>query len=157
MGQSRGESRCRRRLVACATAAVAVSLSSAAPALAAPAVDQYGSRLPHAGGNSGVGTSNPKPNPAELPTAVRKQVEKSPAAPALSSIATADELGAPPPVAPADVEEVDPGDGRGVPAAAFSTLGDPVVLLVLLGLAAITALIALATRSARRGEAGGRS
>ena len=47
--------------------------------------------------------------------------------------------------------------GRSLPAAAFDTLKSPFGLALVLGLAAITALIALATRSARRGDAGGPS
>jgi hypothetical protein len=129
-------------------------------AWAAPASDEYGARLPDAGGSGkgAVGGGEPiTSEPQELTPSVRRQLDKSPDGGTLATIATADELAAPdPPPRELSSLDLDESDGRSLPAAAFDTLKSPLGLALLLGLAAITALIALAARS-RRGEAGGPS
>ncbi len=152
MGQSGGKSRRGGWLVACPLAALIV-LGSAQSAVAAPAVEQYDSRLPNARGEASPGQSAPRSRPEELPAAVRRQLEKTPDGAALAGIATADELGAPP--ARAAQEGIDEGstDERGILSAAGSTLGDPIGIAVLLALAAIAGGIILLQRS-RAGRGG---
>jgi hypothetical protein len=139
-------------LIAAALVAAVAVLGLAGSAAAAPAVDEYNSRLPNASGEANVAQTAPKPQPEELPPAVRQQLQKSPAGSTLANIATADQLGAPPP-AHVQIDE-DSTDGRGVFASALSTLGDPLGILVLLGLAAIAASIVLIRRSGTGGGSG---
>ena len=137
-----------------------IMLATPGSAVAAPAVDQYDQALPDARGKeTNLGQSAPRSQPKELPPAAREQLERSRDGETLAAIATADSLGAPNRPAPGELSslDLDESDGRSLPAAAFDTLKSPFGLALVLGLAAITALIALATRSARRGEAGGPS
>jgi hypothetical protein len=104
-----------------------------------PATDEYLLRLPDPGGEKNLGPSTPRAQPGELPPSVRSEVAQSPDGSTLATIATSDELAAPQPVK----ESVGDGvtDGRGVLAAAFGALTDPIAILVVLALVAIATAI----------------
>jgi hypothetical protein len=144
--QSGGKSKRRRRTAAFIAAFVIMGLL-ASSAFAAPAADEYTLRLPDAAGEGNVGPKAPRAQTTDLPAGVRKQLQKSPEAPTLGSIATADELKAPPlPVLKGDSAlDEDLTDGRSLPEAVLSALGDPIGIGILLALAAI-ACAAVATR-----------
>jgi hypothetical protein len=138
--QSGGKSMSRRWIGVCA-ASVAIMGILASSAFAGPATDEYTLRLPDAGGEKNLGPKAPRAQASDLPAAVRDELKQSPEAKTLASIATADELSAPPIPPPAfnqDSElDEDSTDGRSLPAAALSALGDPIGIATLLALAAI--------------------
>jgi hypothetical protein len=145
MGQKDGQSRRRRRLTVCVLASAIAALSVASSASAAPAVDEYNSRLPDATGPKTLGPSSPQSNPEELPVKIRKQLNQSPDRETLGRIATSDELRAPQPVR--GLTEDVSTDGRGLLGAALSGIWDPLGIAVLLALAGITAGAVLLRRS----------
>jgi hypothetical protein len=126
-------------------ASALIALAAAGTASAAPAVDEYNSRLPDATGPKTLGPSSPQSNPGELPVKVRKQLNQSPDRQTLGRIATSDELRAPQPVR--GVTEDVSTDGRGLLGAALSGIWGPLGIAVLLGLAGITAGAVLLRRS----------
>jgi hypothetical protein len=147
MGQRGRKSRHRGRSIAVALTAATAGLSLAASAWAAPAVDEYNSRLPDSSGEKTLGPRTPVSQPTELPSAVREQLNRSPDGPKLTEIATADELKAPPP-AKSQIDDVSTdADSRGVLPSAFSGIGDPLGILLILGLAGITTAAVLRRRS----------
>jgi hypothetical protein len=150
MGQKDGQSRRRARLTVCVLASAIAVLSVASSASAAPAIDEYNSRLPSATGDETVGPTAPQAHPERLPGAVRQQLDKVPDGKALAAIATSDELKAPQGT-DGDIDD-DSTSGRGILAAGFGALGDPLGIAVLLALAGITAGAVLLRRS--RGGAG---
>jgi hypothetical protein len=138
--QSGGKSK-RRRRIAASIAAFVIMGVLASSAFAAPAADEYTLRLPDAAGEGNLGPRAPRAQTTDLPAGVRKQLQKSPEAPTLGSIATADELKAPPlppPVLNGDSAlDEDSTGGSSLPEAALSALGDPIGIAILLALAAI--------------------
>jgi hypothetical protein len=122
-----------------------VALSAAGAAWGAPAVDEYNSRLPDARGEGHVGPTTPRSQTGEL-GAIQDELARSPDAATLASIATADELKAPPPA----LGQIDDDSGRSLLEAILSALGNPLVIALILGLLGITAAALLR----RRMEAG---
>jgi hypothetical protein len=145
MGQRDGQSRRRGRLTVYALASAIAALSVTSSASAAPAVDEYNSRLPSATGDDIVGPTAPQAHPEQLPGEVRRQLDKVPDGQALAAIATSDALKAPQGT-DGEIDD-DSTDGRGIFAAGLSGLGDPLGIAVLLGLAGITAGAVLLRRS----------
>jgi len=149
MARADGKSRHTRFLIGCAVLTGAVALSAPGSASGAPAVDEYTLRVPDARGDANLGQTAPRSQPGELPTSVRRELGGSADEEALATIATADELRAPPRVkgdANAAVAAVD-ADGRGLLGAMLSGVADPLGLAAILGLAGITAAIFLTRRS----------
>jgi hypothetical protein len=145
MGQKDRQSRRREQLTVCVLAAAIAALSVASSASAAPAVDEYNSRLPSTTGDEAVGPTAPQSHPEQLPAAVGRKLDKVPKGRALAAIATSDALKAP---QGTDGEfDDDSTSGRGILAAGLSALGDPLGIAVLLGLAGITAGAVLLRRS----------
>lgn len=125
------------RFIAVALATV-LALVLAGSASAAPAVEQYNTKLPNATGPKTLGPTTPQSNPSELNASTRSKLGESSDGETLEAIATADELGAPPPAA-GDLDV----DDRGLLAALLSALLDPLGLAVILGLAGITTAVVL--------------
>jgi hypothetical protein len=137
--QSGGKSM-SRRWIGVGAASVAIMGILASSAFAGPAADEYTLRLPDAAGEKNLGPKAPRAQANDLPAAVRDELKQSPEGKTLASIATADELIAPPvpPLAFKDSGlDEDSTDGRSLPEAALSALGDPIGIATLLALAAI--------------------
>jgi hypothetical protein len=145
VAESGGKSRCSRRLTVCLVASALIALSAVGSASAAPAVDEYNSRLPDASGPKTLGPSSPQSNPEELPVKVREQLGQSPDRETLGRIATSDELRAPPPVR--GLTDDVSTDGRGLLGAALSGISDLLGILIVLGLAGIATAAYLMRRS----------
>ena len=146
MRQELRQSRSRLWTGAAALAVVSAILLAPAVALASqPAIDEYTLRLPTAQGSSHPNTT-PTVNPDELPPGVAARLASGKDGVTLEQIATSRELGAPKPSGQAP--DVAPPDDRGVVTAAFATVGDGSVLLLILALVAV-ALLALFTRRGR--------
>jgi hypothetical protein len=143
----------RACMVSIAIAALLAPSAIAAP----PAADEYTLRLPDARGEKNLGPNPPRAQARDLPAPVRDELQGSGERKALANIATADALGAPPPSPPALNEDSgldeDSTDGRSLPAAALSTLSDPLGLGILLALAAIAGA-AFAIRRRAGGDTG---
>lgn len=123
------------RPLACGGVTALLALALAGPAMAAPAVDEYGANLPTAKGQNPQGTGIPQAHPEDLPPSVARSLDSSPDARKLKALATAPELGAPQTQANGNsaVGLDDSGD-EGFVAAAAGTLGSPWVLVLIAGL-----------------------
>jgi hypothetical protein len=111
-----------------------LALSLAGPAMAAPAVDEYGANLPTAKGQESQGTSIPQAHPQDLPPSVAKSLDSSPDAKKLKTLATAPQLGAPQTRANGTPGASDDSGDESFVGAAAGALGSPWVLLLILGL-----------------------
>jgi hypothetical protein len=125
----------RSRSLAAGGVTALLALALAGPAMAAPAVDEYGANLPTAKGQESQGNGIPQARPQDLPPSVAKSLDSSPDAKKLKAIATAPQLGAPqtPANGNSDADSADSGN-EGFVSAAAGTLGSPWVLLLIVGL-----------------------
>ena len=113
------------------------------PAIAGAAVsgvDQYTERSADADGKGNLG-SQPVARPEDLPKSVRETLANQPDGDALTRIATARELGAPPPAEPSNLGN---SEKRAMPAAAVHALGGTGTALLVAALVAIAAFGAFA-------------
>jgi hypothetical protein len=124
----------RSRPLAAGGVTALLALSLAGPAMAAPAVDEYGANLPTAKGQESQGTSIPQAHPQDLPPSVAKSLDSSPDAKKLKTLATAPQLGAPQTQANGAPGASDDSGDESFVGAAAGTLGSPWVLLLILGL-----------------------
>jgi hypothetical protein len=124
----------RSRPLAAGGVTALLALSLAGPAMAAPAVDEYGANLPTAKGQESQGTSIPQAHPQDLPPSVAKSLDSSPDAKKLKTLATAPQLGAPQTQANGTPGAADDSGDESFVAAAAGALGSPWVLLLILGL-----------------------
>jgi hypothetical protein len=113
-----------------------LALALAGPAMAAPAVDEYGANLPTAKGHESQGTGIPQAHPEDLPPSVAQKLDSSPDAKKLKAIATAPQLGAPqtPAGGAPGVSGTDDSGNESFVTAAAGALGSPWVLLLIAGL-----------------------
>ena len=115
--------------------ALVIALLLPASALGGSAVDQYSLDLPDAKGKVESPERGPVAHPSDLPPTVTAQLAHNRHGKALATIATAGELGAPPPPGAAQLTNVDvAGDEPSTLGALLSALGDPAAIGMLLAL-----------------------
>jgi hypothetical protein len=129
----------RGTIVSILAAAAAVLLCAfCAAATANPAVDEYKTRFPNDSGKSQEDSSQqdsavqaPAPVTSSLPPPVTHELKKHPHGKALATVATSPDLGAP------VVHRETTSGSSSLPGAIVRSLLDPVVLLILIGMAAM--------------------
>jgi hypothetical protein len=131
---------CTRVVITTAALVLAMLCVPAIAGAAVSGVDQYTERSADADGKGNVG-SQPVARPEDLPKSVRDTLAHQPDGDTLTRIATARELGAPPPAEPSDLGN---NEKRSLPAAAAHALGSGGTVLLLVALLAIGALGAFA-------------
>jgi hypothetical protein len=135
MKHGRRKSMSRSSALATGGLGILLALALAGPAMAAPAVDEYGANLPTSKGQESQGGGIPQAHPEDLPPSVAKSLNRSPDAKKLKTLATAPQLGAPPrPDNGSPAGDADDSGNEGFVTAAAGTLGSPWILLLILGL-----------------------
>jgi hypothetical protein len=137
----------RRALILLVLSAV-LALAISSDAIAGSAIDEYSLDLPDSSGNVESPEKAPRAHPKYLPPTVAADLARDPNGKALATIATAPELGAPPPpgkrgLLNADVE----GDQPSIFSAVTHAIRDPAAIVSLLLLAFVCGDLFLARRN----------